>query len=180
MIVDTGSFSERNVRKAGYAANPLTDGSLADVRMITIDISRLTLESVKPFGLSQHDALRCKNMWVLGLVYWMYGRERQSTTAWLGKRFASDPLVAEANIAALNAGHAYGETSELAGAMTGFSVAPAPLPPGTYRSVTGAEALAWGLVVGTHLAGLKLFLRLIRSRPHLPFSTCWHAKPSSA
>jgi 2-oxoglutarate ferredoxin oxidoreductase subunit alpha len=171
VIVDTGSFSERNVRKAGYADNPLTDGTLADIRMISIDISRLTLEAVKPLGLSQHDALRCKNMWVLGLLYWMYGRERQSTTAWLGKRFASDPLVAEANVAALNAGHVYGETSELAGAMTGFSVAPAPLPPGTYRSVTGADALAWGLVVGAHLAGLKVFFA---SYPITPASPVLH------
>ncbi|RXM15865.1 2-oxoglutarate ferredoxin oxidoreductase subunit alpha, partial [Citrobacter sp. AAK_AS5] len=76
VIVDTGSFSERNLRKAGYAGNPLTDSTLSDGRTIEIDISRLTLEAVKPLGLSQHDALRCKNMWVLGLLYWMYGRER--------------------------------------------------------------------------------------------------------
>lgn len=171
VIVDTGSFSERNLRKAGYADNPLTDGTLTDVRTIEIDISRLTLDAVKPLGLSQHDALRCKNMWVLGLVYWMYGRERESTAAWLAQRFASDPLVAEANLAALNAGHAYGETAELAGDITGFSVAPAPLPPGTYRSVTGADALAWGLVVGAHLAGLKLFFA---SYPITPASPVLH------
>ncbi len=171
VIVDTGSFSERNLRKAGYADNPLADSTLADGRTIEIDISRLTLEAVKSLGLSQHDALRCKNMWVLGLLYWMYGRERQSTIAWLGKRFASDPLVAEANVAALNAGHAYGETSEVAGDITGFSVAPAPLPPGTYRSVTGADALAWGLVVGAHLARLKLFFA---SYPITPASPVLH------
>ncbi|MDS4012091.1 MAG: 2-oxoacid:acceptor oxidoreductase subunit alpha [Defluviicoccus sp.] len=171
VIVDTGSFSERNLRKAGYAGNPLTDSTLSDGRTIEIDISRLTLEAVKPLGLSQHDALRCKNMWVLGLLYWMYGRERQSTIAWLGKRFASDPLVAEANVAALNAGHAYGETSEVAGDITAFSVAPAPLPPGTYRSVTGADALAWGLIVGAHSARLKLFFA---SYPITPASPVLH------
>lgn len=171
VILDSGSFTERNLRKAGYSGNPLTDGTLADVRSIRLDISKLTLEAVKPFGLSQHDALRCKNMWVLGLLYWMYGRERTTTAAWLDSRFAADPNLAAANIAALNAGHAFGETAELAADVPGFSVAPAPLPAGTYRSVTGADALAWGLIVGAQLAGLKLFFA---SYPITPASPVLH------
>ena len=157
IIVDTGSFTERNLRKAGYATDPLTDGSLADHRVIEVDVSKLTLEVAKPFGLSQHDALRCKNFWTLGLVYWMFDRDRSVTAAWLNKRFADRPTIAQANIAALDAGHAFGETAELSGNLIGYSVAAAALAPGLYRTITGGEALAWGLVVGAHLADLTLF-----------------------
>ncbi|MFO1113647.1 MAG: 2-oxoacid:acceptor oxidoreductase subunit alpha [Rhodospirillales bacterium] len=172
IIVDTGAFTERNLSKAGYAANPLTDGSLQGYRVIEVDISRLTLEAVKPVGVSKHTGLRCKNFWALGLVYWMFGRDRSLTTAWLKKRFESEPLVALANIAALDAGHAFGETAELNGDLTGYSVAPAALEPGLYRTITGGEALAWGLVVGSHLAGLRLFFA---SYPITPASPLLHA-----
>ncbi|HYN40124.1 MAG TPA: 2-oxoacid:acceptor oxidoreductase subunit alpha [Rhodospirillales bacterium] len=172
VIVDTGSFTERNLRKAGYAADPLTDGSLADYRIIEVDVSKLTLEAAKPFGLSQHDALRCKNFWTLGLVYWMFDRDRGVTREWLQKRFADEPTVAQANIAALDAGHAFGETAELNGDLIGYSVAPAALTPGLYRTITGGEALAWGLIVGTHLASLKLFFA---SYPITPASPLLHA-----
>src|SRR5574338_793881 len=157
VIVDSGSFNERNLRKAGYAANPLEDGSLDAFRTIAIDISKMTLEAVKPFGLSQHDALRCKNLWTLGLVYWMFGRDRQPTRDWVRRRFADEPTLVEANLAALDAGHAFGETAELQGDMPSFTVAPAPLAPGLYRTITGGEALALGLVVGAHLVRLPLF-----------------------
>jgi 2-oxoglutarate ferredoxin oxidoreductase subunit alpha len=171
LVVDTGSFTERNLRKAGYAANPLEDGTLDGVRVIEIDVSRLTLESVKAFGLSQHDALRCKNMWALGLIYWMFDRDRTTTIDWLNRKFGAAPTLAEANIAALNAGHAFGETAELQGELTGFHVGPAPLPTGLYKSVTGGEALAWGLVVGGHLAGLKV---VFASYPITPASPVLH------
>jgi 2-oxoglutarate/2-oxoacid ferredoxin oxidoreductase subunit alpha len=175
IIVDTGSFNERNLRKAGYLTNPLTDGSLSRHRIIEIDVHRLTLEAVKPFGLSQHDALRCKNMWTLGLVYWMFDRDRSATVQWLKKRFASEPTVASANIAALDAGHAFGETAELNGDLVAYSVAPASLAPGLYRTITGGEALAWGLLVGAHLADLKLFFA---SYPITPASPLLHALAS--
>jgi 2-oxoglutarate ferredoxin oxidoreductase subunit alpha len=171
VIVDTGSFNERNLRKAGYSSNPLTDGTLADYRIIEIDVSRLTLEAVKPFGVSQHDGLRCKNMWTLGLVYWMFDRDRKVTAEWLRKRFADRPAIASANIAALDAGHAFGETAELNGDLVGYSVAPASLEPGLYRTITGGQALGWGLVVGTHLADLKLFFA---SYPITPASPLLH------
>jgi 2-oxoglutarate/2-oxoacid ferredoxin oxidoreductase subunit alpha len=172
VIVDTGSFSERNLRKAGYLENPLSDGSLIDYRIIEVDVSRLTLEATKPFGLSQHDALRCKNFWTLGLVYWMFDRDRRQTAEWLKKRFAEEPTLAAANIAALDAGNAFGETAELAGELVGYSVSPAALEPGLYRTITGGEALAWGLLVGAHLAGLKLFFA---SYPITPASPLLHA-----
>lgn len=172
VIVDTGSFTERNLRKAGYVTDPLADGSLADYRIISIDVSKLTLEAAKPFGVSQHDALRCKNFWAIGLIYWMFDRDRASTVSWLKKRFTDEPIIAQANIAALNAGHAFGETAELAGDLVGYSVAAAELQPGLYRTITGGEALAWGLVVGTHLAELKLFFA---SYPITPASPLLHA-----
>lgn len=172
VIVDKGSFTERNLRKAGYAADPLSDGSLTNYRIIEVDVSRLTLEATKPYGLSQHDALRCKNFWTLGLVYWMFDRDRTVTAAWLKRRFADEPTVAQANIAALDAGHAFGETAELNGDLIGYSVAPAALSPGLYRTITGGEALAWGLLVGSHLAALKLFFA---SYPITPASPLLHA-----
>ena len=172
VVVDAGSFSERNLRKAGYPTNPLEDGSLAAYRVIAADISRLTLEAVKPLGVSQHDGLRCKNMWTLGLVYWMFDRDRSATRDWLNTRFADEPTIAAANIAALDAGHAFGETTELSGDLPAYEVAPAALAPGLYRTVTGGEALAWGLVVGAHLAHLKL---LFASYPITPASPLLHA-----
>jgi len=172
VIVDTGSFTERNLRKAGYTTSPLDDGSLDGYRVVPVDVSRLTLEAAKPLGLSQHDALRCKNLWTLGLVYWMFGRDRAPTAQWLEKRFADEPSVAAANKAAMDAGHAFGETAELNGDLAGYSVAAASLAPGLYRTITGGEALAWGLVVGSHLAALKLFFA---SYPITPASPVLHA-----
>jgi 2-oxoglutarate ferredoxin oxidoreductase subunit alpha len=172
LIVDSGSFTERSLRKAGYTENPLTDGSLSAYRIIAVDVSRLTLEAAKPLGLSQHEALRCKNFWTLGLVYWMFGRDRRPTVDWLNKRFSGQPIIAAANIAALDAGHAFGETAELNGDLSGFFIRPAELAPGTYRTITGGQALAWGLLVGAHLAGIKLFFA---SYPITPASPVLHA-----
>ncbi|MGH8336021.1 MAG: 2-oxoacid:acceptor oxidoreductase family protein, partial [Gammaproteobacteria bacterium] len=106
IIADTGEFSQRNLDKAKYTANPLEDGSLAKWQLMAFDISALTLESVKPFGLGNKEALRCKNMWTLGLALWMFGRKRQPIVDWLNAKFAKNQILADANIAALNAGHA--------------------------------------------------------------------------
>lgn len=157
IIADTGEFSQRNLDKAKYAANPLEDGSLAKWQLMAFDISALTLESVKPFGLGNKEALRCKNMWTLGLALWMFGRKRQPIVDWLNAKFAKNPVLAEANIAALNAGHAYGETAELSGPLKQYNVDAAPAEPGVYRTVTGAEGISYGLVAGAQLAGLKMF-----------------------
>ncbi|NCP12138.1 MAG: 2-oxoacid:acceptor oxidoreductase subunit alpha [Sphingomonadales bacterium] len=157
IIADSGEFGDRNLAKAKYEANPLDDGSLAKWQLMKLDISALTLEAVKPFGLGNKEALRCKNMWTLGLALWMFDRDRQPIVDWLKAKFAKLPDIAEANIAALNAGHAYGETAELAGPMQKVSIAAAPTEPGLYRTVTGAESISLGLVAGAQLAGLKLF-----------------------
>jgi 2-oxoglutarate/2-oxoacid ferredoxin oxidoreductase subunit alpha len=157
VIADTGEFGERNLKKAHYEANPLEDGSLAPYQLLAFDISKQTLESVKEFGLGNKDALRCKNMWTLGLALWMFGRKRGPIIDWLKVKFGSNELLREANIAALNAGHAYGETAELSGPLKQFRLEPADAEPGLYRTITGADALALGLVAGAKLSGLPMF-----------------------
>ena len=172
IIADDGEFTARNLSKAGYEANPLEDGSLARWQLIHFNISQLTLDAVKPFGLGNKEALRCKNMWTLGLALWMFDRDRQPIVDWLKTKFAKAPELAEANIAALNAGHAYGETVELgAPGIARHHIAPAPAEPGLYRTVTGAESLALGLVAGCQLAGLGMFFG---SYPITPASPLLH------
>ncbi|HEX8526421.1 2-oxoacid:acceptor oxidoreductase subunit alpha, partial [Allosphingosinicella sp.] len=138
-------------------ANPLQDGSLSRWQLISFNISQLTLDAVKPFGLGNKEALRCKNMWTLGLALWMFDRDRAPIEQWLRTKFAKAPEMAEANIAALSAGHAFGETAEIGGQIPQQHIAPAPAEPGLYRTVTGAEAISMGLVAGAQLAGLKMF-----------------------
>src|SRR5204862_313913 len=135
IVVDTGAFTERNLTKAGFPANPIEDGSLAPYQVLTIDITRLTAEAVKALGLSTREAHRCRNMWALGLMLWMYGRDRQVTTDWLRRKFADRPELAQANVAALNAGHAFGETAEMSEHLVGYTVPRAPVEPGRYRAV---------------------------------------------
>jgi 2-oxoglutarate ferredoxin oxidoreductase subunit alpha len=171
IVIDRDSFSDKNLRKAGYDANPLDDHSLKGYRVLAVDMSKLTQAAVKPFGLSQKESLRCKNMWALGLMMWMYDRDRAATTKWLAQKFESRPDIAEANIAALNAGHAYGETAELPDHRHGYSVPKANIQPGEYRAVTGGEALAWGLATGAQLANLKL---VFASYPITPASNLLH------
>ena len=172
LVVDTGAFGDRNLQKAHYAVNPLTDGSLAPYQLLAFDISKQTLESVKAFGLGNKDALRCKNMWTLGLALWMFGRKRGPIIDWLKIKFGNNELLREANIAALNAGHAYGETAELAGPVKQFRLEPADAEPGLYRTVTGADALALGLVAGAKLSGLPMFFG---GYPITPASAILHA-----
>ncbi len=157
IIADEGEFGPRNLAKAGYAVSPLTDDSLAKWQLLGFNISQLTLDSVKPFGLGNKEALRCKNMWTLGLALWMFDRERGPIIEWLKAKFAKNPTLADANIAALNAGHAYGETAELTGPLKQHHIAKAEAEPGLYRTVTGSDSIALGLVAGAQLAGLPMF-----------------------
>ena len=172
IIADEGEFTQRNLTKAGYDANPLEDGSLAKWQLVHFNISQLTLDAVKPFGLGNKEALRCKNMWTLGLALWMFDRDRQPIVDWLKSKFAKAPELAEANIAALNAGHAYGETTEMGGQVHQRHLDAAPAEPGLYRTVTGAEALGIGLVAGAQLAGLNMFFG---SYPITPASPILHS-----
>src|SRR5207248_9103931 len=121
IVVDTGAFTERNLAKAGFPANPIEDGSLAQYQMLTVDITRLTAEAVKAFGLSTREAHRCPHMWALGLMLWMYGRDRQVTTDWLRRKFADRPELGQANAAAVNAGHALGDAAAMSGHRGGYT-----------------------------------------------------------
>jgi 2-oxoglutarate ferredoxin oxidoreductase subunit alpha len=171
IIADEGEFTARNLAKAGYEVNPLEDGSLAKWQLLAFNISQLTMDAVKPFGLGNKEALRCKNMWTLGLALWMFDRDRAPIVDWLKSKFAKAPGLAEANIAALNAGHAYGETVEMGAPIRQHQIAAAPVAPGLYRTVTGAESLAVGLVAGAQLAGLNMFFG---SYPITPASPLLH------
>src|SRR2546425_12665406 len=155
VIMDTAAFNERNLNKAGYARNPLEDDSLARYQVLKFDITKLTADAVKPHGLSSREAHLCRNMWALGLLLWMYGYERAATVDWLKRKFAKKPVIADANIAALNAGHAFGETAEMTEHMVGYVVPKAEVLPGRYRTVSGTEGLAWGLVAGMRAAGIE-------------------------
>ena len=155
VIVDSAAFNERNLGKAGYETNPLDGDALAPYQLLKFDITKLTADAVQPFGLSSREAHLCRNMWALGLLLWMYGRERVATVEWLRKKFAKKPAIADANVAALNAGHAFGETAEMSEHLVGYAVPKADVRPGLYRTVSGTEALAWGLVAGMRAAGIE-------------------------
>ncbi|MEM7135510.1 MAG: 2-oxoacid:acceptor oxidoreductase subunit alpha [Myxococcota bacterium] len=171
VVINTGAFSKNNLAKAGYEQNPLEDDSLDRFRVLALDITKMTLESVKGIGLGSKEAHRCKNMWTLGLMYWLFGREREPTVEWLQAKFAKKPLLAEANIAALNAGHIYGENAELPHGIGAYQVPAAKLEPGEYRNVSGNEATAWGLVTGAKLADLEI---MYGSYPITPASNLLH------
>jgi 2-oxoglutarate/2-oxoacid ferredoxin oxidoreductase subunit alpha len=161
IIVDEGEFGPRNLAKAGYETNPLDDGSLDKWQSIHFNISQQTLDAVKPYGLGNKEALRCKNMWTLGLALWMFDRDREPIVQWLRTKFAKNDGLAEANIAALNAGHAYGETAEIGQPgvvqIPHQTVSPTHADPGVYRTITGADAISYGLVAGAEMAGIEIF-----------------------
>ena len=171
LVCNSGAFTAGNLKKAGYDKSPLDDGSLDAYRLLKLDVSKMTLQAVEPYQLGTKESLRAKNMWTLGLMMWMFGRERESTVEWLRQKFAKNPHVADANVAALNAGHIYGETAEMPSGIGCYQVPKAKLAPGVYRNVTGNEATAWGLLAGGKLAGLELVLG---SYPITPASTILH------
>ncbi len=158
IIVDTHDFTARNLTKAGYASNPLAEGdtSLDDFSVHPLDLTGMTVEAVKQFGLSRKDAARAKNMFALGLLSWMYGRPTETTIAFLEKRFARVADIRDANIAAFKAGWNFGETTEAF--VIQYEVKPAPMPAGTYRNISGNLALAYGLVAGGVQSGLDIVL----------------------
>ena len=173
IVLNTDAFTDRNIAKAGFGANPLEDGTLDNYVTIEIAVQKMTLAAVAGIGVTNKEALRCKNMWALGLMCWMYDRDRQPTVDWIDQRFGQRaPEIAKANIAALNAGHAYGETAELPSGIPAYIVPKADVQPGVYRAVTGTEAVAWGLLTGAQKAGLPLFFG---SYPITPASSLLHA-----
>ncbi len=156
IIVDSHDFGGRNLTKAGYDQNPLEDGSLEQFQLHPVDLTALTVEAVKGFGLSRKDAARAKNMFALGLLSWMYGRPVEPTIEFLGTRFAAKPELRDANITAFRVGWNFGETTESFAVR--YEIKPAEMPAGRYRNVTGNTALSYGLIAAAQRSGLDLFL----------------------
>jgi len=171
VIVNEDGFTDHNLRKAGYSANPLDDGSLDDYQVFRVPMTSMTVRATEEIeGIAPRDAQRCKNLFALGLVSWMYGRPTEPTVGWVEKKFADRPQVKAANLAAFRAGYNFGETAELLAVH--YEVDPAPAPPGTYRNVNGIQALALGLIAAGVQSGLQLFLA---SYPITPASELLHA-----
>src|SRR5690348_16265051 len=160
IIVDSHDFTGRNLVQAGYDDNPLEaegHGSLAQkYNLSVLDLTGMTVEAVKEFGLSRKDAARAKNMFALGLLSWMYGRPTETTLEFLAARFAKAPDIRDANITAFKAGWNFGETTEQF--VVSYEIKPAAMAPGTYRNISGNLALAYGLVAGGVQSGLPIFL----------------------
>ncbi len=156
LIVNTDEFTPRALAKVGYGASPLDDGSLEPFHVHPIALTSMTVEALKGFDISKKDAERAKNMFALGLLCWLYHRPTEGTVAFLRAKFAKRPEILEANLAAFGAGWNFGETTE--DFSVSYEVAPAHMPPGTYRNMSGNLALAYGLVAAAERSGLQLFL----------------------
>ncbi len=156
IVVDTADFTRRNLARVNYESNPLEDGSLEDYQVVALDLTGLTMGAVAEFGLGRRDSSRAKNMFALGLLSWLYSRPEEGTLRFLSQKFADKPAIRDANMAAFKAGVAYGETTETFAVR--YEVAPAPMPKGEYRQISGNLATAYGLMVGAEKAGLTLFL----------------------
>lgn len=154
-IINTGTFTTGNLKKAGYDANPLEDSSLENYRVHAIDISKLTTAALADTDLSTKEKARCKNFFALGLLFWMYSRDPDKQIANIQAKFGKKPRLANANIAVFKAGLHYGETAEVFQDI--YEVEPAKFSQGVYRNITGNEATALGLVTAGHLAGKQLF-----------------------
>ena len=156
VIADAHEFTKRNLAKVGYESDPLTDGSLTDYQLHAVDLTGLTVGSVEQFKLGRKEASRAKNMFALGLLTWLFTRPVEHTLEFLDHKFSTRPDIRDSNKAAFLAGHAFGETTETFAVR--FEVAAAPVPPGTYRQITGNKALALGLIAGAVAADLPLYL----------------------
>lgn len=155
IIVNTDAFTERNLAKAEWDHNPLENGDLAGYRVIEVPMETLTKEAVVNTGVTGRDALRSKNMLAVGLLAWLFHRPLETSIDWVRTKFADNPAVLEANIAALRGGYNFGVTTEAF--TTTFQVQPAQLRPGTYTNISGNMALAWGLLAAGQLAKLPVF-----------------------
>ena len=171
IILNNDNFTPRNLAKAGYEEDPRDGDTLDQFQVVTADISHLNLEAVRSYGLSKSESGRSKNFWALGLLLWMFGRRLEPVEAWIRRRLARELTLRDANIAALHAGHAFGETAELSATLPQISTEPAQMAPGEYRSITGAEALALGIAAAGELADRRV---LFCSYPITPSSPLLH------
>jgi 2-oxoglutarate/2-oxoacid ferredoxin oxidoreductase subunit alpha len=169
IIINEDAFTARNIEKAGYASDPTTDGTLDGYQLYRVPMTSMTVRATEGLGIGKKEAERAKNMFALGLVSWMYGRPTDTTIGWLEKKFGGRQEVFEANVAAFKAGYNFGETTEVF--ATSYKVDAAPADPGVYRNISGATALAWGLVAASQRSGLPLFYA---SYPITPASEMLH------
>jgi len=168
LIINSDTFTERDLDKAGYTENPLENDSLNGYRTVLVPMTSLTKEATVPLGVKPRDADRSKNFFALGLVSWLYSRPTESTFAWIDEKFSNE-LVRTANKAAFTAGFNFGETTELLDHR--YEIEPAHMPSGEYTNITGNTALAWGIVAAGQLAHLPVFLG---SYPITPASDILH------
>lgn len=171
VILNNDAFTERNLVKAGYERDPREDGSLGDYQVVAADIGHLNLEAVREFGLSKSEGGRCKNFYALGMLLWMFDRELDPIEGWIRRRLADKPAMRDANVKALHAGHAFGETAELAASLSQYRLPRGAMAPGEYRSITGAEALALGIAAAGELADRPV---MFCSYPITPASPLLH------
>lgn len=169
LLLNINAFDRRGLELARYATNPLEDGSLAGYQVIPVELTRLTHEALADSGLDKKEIDRCKNMFALGLVLWLYSRPLEPVETWLRQKFAHKPAIRDANLQALHKGYHYGETTELFAVR--YEVRPAQLKPGLYRAIQGIEALALGLIAASVKSGLPLFYG---SYPITPASELLH------
>ena len=169
IIVNINSFDSKNLKLADYETNPLEDGTLEGYNVIQVPLSQLTNTALEDSPLSAKEKARCKNFFALGMMYWLYSRPLEPTLDWLNIKFKDNPDIRAANEKALKAGYYFGETTELF--TTRYAVKPASLPKGTYRNISGNEALALGFVAASVKSGLPLFLG---SYPITPASDILH------
>ncbi|MSY99394.1 MAG: 2-oxoacid:acceptor oxidoreductase subunit alpha [Actinobacteria bacterium] len=169
IIVDSDEFTTRNLSKVGYETNPLEDGSLDSFKLHPVALTSITVAALAELNVARKDAERSKNMFALGLLTWMYHRPTEATEKFLAAKFGKKPEVLAANMAAFKAGWNYGETTE--DFAVSYEIAPAKMPPGTYRNMSGNVAMAYGLIAGSKRSNLKLFLG---SYPITPASDILH------
>ncbi len=169
LVVNQDEFNDTNLRKAAYATNPLEDGSLSAYRLFKVPISTLNARALKDSGLTAVQIDRCKNMFALGIMFWLYSRSLDTTLRWIDEKFGKNPGVAEANKTSVKSGYYFGETTEMF--ATHYHVPKAKQQPGLYRNITGNEATALGFLTASKLAGLQLFYG---SYPITPASDVLH------
>ena len=171
VIANTDGFDAKNLRLANFpeGVNPLEDGSLDNYELIKMDVTKMTREALKEFTMGMKEKDRAKNMFVLGFLYWMYNRDMSSTISFLKEKFGKKDDILNSNIKALQAGYNYGDTTETF--TTTYKVEKAKMEPGSYRSIMGNQAIAYGLIAASQKSGLPLFLG---SYPITPASDILH------
>ncbi len=169
VIINEDAFTPRNIEKAGFASDPMGDGTLDGFQVYKVPMTSITVRATEDIGIGKKESERAKNMFALGLLSWMYGRPAETTLNWLERKFGGKQEIFDANVAAFKAGYNFGETTELF--AHSYLVKAAPAEPGTYRNIAGSTALSWGLVAASARSGLPLFYA---SYPITPASELLH------